>query len=225
MNYNILERYCSKARMDKYLLACKDSKEIALGRYKQNILVCQAFYPILNLFETFIRNAIYYQISLHFKDKDWINNQVTGFMSSAELKSSSYFLKKSILKCQKDMLRKKIKPSSDKIIAELAFGFWLSLFQTHHYKLVKGCPIHILPFKPKHVNRSEIWLKLDRIRRFRNRIYHNEPICFKKSEIDFMDTLTIRQDIYQCLKWMNPTLESYVKEYDEIIKRCNNDDN
>ena len=128
MNYKILECFCSKARMDRYLIACGNSKQTALNLYKQNILVCQAFYPILNLFETFIRNTIYNQISCQLNDKEWINNHLNGFMSSPELEASNYYLQKSVLKFQKAMMRKKIKPGADKIIAELPFGFWLSLF-------------------------------------------------------------------------------------------------
>ena len=74
------------------------------------------------------------------------------------------------------------------------------------------------------MNRSEIWLKLNRIRKFRNRIYHNEPICFKKSKIDFVDTLAIRRDIYQILRWMNSGLEKYVKQYDKVLELCDDND-
>ena len=80
-------------------------------------------------------------------------------------------------KAERTIRRKGGTISSGKVISEQSFGFWTSLFETHHYRLIGGVIIHCFPNKPNNVNRSVIAQKLNRIREFRNRVYHNEPIC------------------------------------------------
>jgi hypothetical protein len=58
MKFEELERYVSKQRLDRYLISCKEDKSRAQKLYEANILLCQAFYPVLNLFETFLRNSV-----------------------------------------------------------------------------------------------------------------------------------------------------------------------
>lgn len=71
--------------------------------------------------------------------------------------------------------------------------------------------------KPRHVNRSLLSKKLNRIREFRNRIYHNEPVCFAGPAIDFSSVRIIWLEIYELLSWMDADLSDYVVAFDEII--------
>jgi hypothetical protein len=58
--------------------------------------------------------------------------------------------------------------------------------------------------------------KLNRIREFRNRIYHNEPICFNGSSIDFTEATNIKNEIYELLEWMDADLVTYVEYFNGI---------
>ncbi|WP_420386291.1 hypothetical protein [Roseivirga sp.] len=137
-------------------------------------------------------------------------------MSSTTLAPSKYFLKKSIQKAENTIIRKGGIVTSGKVIAEQSFGFWTNFFDSHHYRLIGGSPIHSFPNKPPHANRSLINQKLNRIRAFRNRIYHNEPICFNSRNIDFTEAKDIKTEIYELLEWVDTDLTEYVEYFNGI---------
>lgn len=221
MKYNQLEYYLSKERFDRFLLATNHSKSDAQKLYRINLLISQSFYPIINLFEIIIRNSFYTQISLEFNNSNWIIDEKNGFMNDRTLASSKYFLRESIKKSEIIIKRIGKDVSTGKIIAEQSFGFWTSLFEPHHYRLIKGAVIHCFPRKPKHINRNIISQKLNRIRSFRNRIYHNEPICFSETNIDFSQIIELRNELYELLDWIDNDIVKYVKSFDNIENHLN----
>lgn len=184
--------------------------------YRKNLLVSQAFYPILNLFEVFLRNALYNSIGTYFSDPDWIINQKNGFMSDPSLQRSNFFLKRCVEVSEKTIMRKGADISSGKIIAEQSLSFWTSFFEPYNYRLIKGVPIKTFRYKPSSENRKSIADKLNRIRILRNRIYHNEPICFWQGKPDFSNALQVQTEIYLLLSWIEPELKDYTKVFDSI---------
>lgn len=145
MDYRKLEYYSSRPRLDRFLAACGSSESRAQNLYRINLRVSQAFYPILNLFEIFLRNALNYRMSVHFADPDWIIHEKNAFMNNISLAGTKYFLKSSVVKAENVILRKGGFVSSGKIIAEQALGFWTSLFDVPHYRLIGGTVIHAFP--------------------------------------------------------------------------------
>lgn len=137
-------------------------------------------------------------------------------MSDPSLTPSNFFLKKSIQKAERAIIRKGSVVTSGKVIAEQSLGFWTSLFDTHHYRLIGGSPIHAFPQKPALANRNVINQKLNRIREFRNRIYHNEPICFNGHNIDFTEANDIKDEIYELLNWIDQDPTDYVEYFNSI---------
>ncbi len=103
-----------------------------------------------------------------------------------------------------------------KIISEQSLGFWTGLFEPSHYSLISGSVIGCFPYKPPASNRNSIANYLKRIREFRNRIYHNEAICFDNITIDFTHASAIQSDIYTLLDWMDADLKPYVQQFDNI---------
>jgi hypothetical protein len=140
-------------------------------------------------------------------------------MNHPSLSSSKFFLKNSIIKAEKAVKRKGGIVTPGKVIAEQSFGFWTSLFDTHHYRLIGGVVIHCFPNKPAHVNRKILNQKLNYIREFRNRVYHNEPICFNGNVIDFKEATNIKHEIYELLEWIEPDLAVYVDYFNGIDKK------
>ena len=221
MKYSKLEYYASQPRLDRYLIACGNSKAKAQKLYKINVRVSQSFYPILNLFETFLRNSMHYRVSGHFADPNWIINEKRGFMSDPSLRPSRFRLRKKVERAERGIRRSGGSVTAGKVIAEQSFGFWTSLFEVHHYRLIGGVVINAFPNKPAHINRAAIANKLNDIRRFRNRIYHNEPICFDNSNIDFSQVNKVRDDIYELLLWIDTELTDYVSYFDSIPSKVN----
>ena len=66
------------------------------------------------------------------------------------------------------------------------------------------------------MNRSILATKLDEVRSFRNRVYHNEPICFSGAQIDFSGIRAIRQDIHDMLNWIDPELTTFISHFDQV---------
>ena len=190
MKYHTLEKYASVQRMARFY-AATGSKTEAVELYRVNLPVSQAFYPILNLTEIFLRNSLYASIENHFSNSDWIIIEKSGFMDSHSLARSGYYLKNCVIKAENKMLRKGISISADKVMAEQSFGFWVSLFEPAHYKLTGGSVIQSFPHKPARINRKAIFSILSKIRDFRNRIYHNEPVCFRMNVSGIMGRFSL----------------------------------
>lgn len=216
MQYQKFEFYISKPRLDRYLNVCGNCQKRTQELYQANLKIAESYYAILNLFEIFLRNRMNHELTNYFSNPDWILAQKNDFMSDNVLEPSKYFLKKQVESAEKrTRIRKKV-ITSGAIIAEQSLGFWTSLFDTHHYKLLAGSIIHCFPNKPANVQRKQISFTLYEIREFRNRIYHNEPICFNGNNIDFSEAIRIKSEIYNVLNWMDTDLADYTSKFDCI---------
>ncbi len=216
MRAELRNKYLSGPRYNRYLTATGNNNSRAERLYTANIRLAQSFHPILNQFEVVLRNSINLILSSHFTDPDWIITQKTGFMRNSSLRSSNYFLKTSIQKTEIKLARRGIPITSERIISDQTFGFWLAFFLSHHYSLVGGQPIHIFPYKPLTENRAGIYNKLDEIKNFRNRVNHCEPLCFIGYNIDCSHALDVRTKIYDLVGWIDPGLVPFFKRIDSI---------
>jgi hypothetical protein len=197
------------------------SKSRAIELYRVNLQVSQAFYPVLNLTEIFLRNSLYACVSNYFSNEDWIITEKNGFMNNSSLAKSKFYLQNCVITAEDKMSKKGIAVTAGKVLAEQSFGFWVSLFEPAHYKLIGGSVIHSFPFKPPHINRKAILSKLSKIRDFRNRIYHNEPICFNGALVDFSYAGQIKNDLFILLAWMEPEIKKFVQQFDHIDQKIN----
>ena len=221
MKYGLRNKFLSTPRINRYLKATDNHKERAKRLYNANIRLAQAFHPILTQFEVILRNSLNERLSLHFDDQDWIINQKNGFMNHPSLAKSNFFLKKSILKTERNLKVKRVSITSGKVISNQNFGFWLALFLSHHYKLVGGEPIQIFAQKPLTENRADLYRKLDDLRKFRNRTNHCEPLCFIGDSIDCGNALDIRNTLYDLVRWIEPELEPFLLSFDIIEGKIN----
>ncbi len=230
MKFRDFRKYFSTLRVNRYLLATGNSTGKAVKLYKANLKISQAFHPLLGVFEVVFRNRLNDILTAHFTDPDWIINQKGGFMSDPSLRfiykrtrqqKTNDFLKREINKAEKRLHKTRTPITSGKIIAEQTLGFWTDLFEVHHYRLLKGKPIQIFQTLPSGYGRKEVNDELDKVRRFRNRINHNEPICFNGNTIDFTETLEVHTSIVNILNWIDPELIKLISDLDKIQKTIN----
>jgi hypothetical protein len=224
MKIELRSQYLSKPRYNRYLIATTYNHKRAQMLYHSNIRLAQAFHPVLSQFEVVLRNALNRVLSAHFIDKDWIINQKNGFMCDDSLRNSQFYVKSSVQKTEAKLIRRGMSISSGKIISDQTLGFWIAFFLSHHYSLVKGQPIQIFMHKPANENRASIYDKLNKIKDFRNRVNHCEPICFSGHKINCDDALMIRTTIYTLIQWIDPGLIPFFKKIDNIpnkVKRIN----
>ena len=231
MNFNKIRLHISSPRIDRFVIASASNKTKAQRLYKANIRVAQSFFPLLNVVEVVLRNGINTILTGYFTDPDWIMNQKKGFMSHVTLtyidkrsgkKVVNDFLKKEVEKAEKRISRNGSVPTSGKVIAEQTFGFWTDLFEMHHYRILKGRPIQIFKHLPVGFGRKEVCDKLTDIRRFRNRMYHNEPICFVSGKIDFSKCESVYQDIIDILNWIDPEITKWIKDLNSVELKIKN---
>lgn len=225
MKFRDFEKYFSAARVDRYVFATGNSTRRAVKLYKANLMVSQAFHPLLGVFEVILRNRLNDILTAHFLDSNWVINQKIGFMSAPSLtfiqkrtgrQITNDFLKKEIQKAENRLQKAGIPITSGKIIAEQTLGFWTDLFEVHHYRLLKGKPIQIFHTLPTGYGRKEVNEKLAEIRRFRNRINHNEPICFNGHHVDFSKALDVHCSIMNLLNWIDPQIVKLIADIDKV---------
>lgn len=227
MKLEDFQHYFSTARVNRYLLATENSPKRAIKLYKANLRITQSFHPLLGVFEVVLRNRINDILTVHFSDPDWIINQKSGFMSDPSLsyiqkktgqRKINDFLVSEVLKVEKRLRKNAIPITSGKVIAEQNLGFWTDLFEVHHYKLLKGKPIKIFGSLPSGFGRKEVNDELEKIRCFRNRINHNEPVCFANNNIDFSLAIDAYSSIINLLKWIDPILINFIDDLDRVCE-------
>lgn len=214
MKINLRNQYLSLPRYNRYLNVTHNNILQANRLYNANIRLAQAFHPLLTQFEVILRNAIHAQLTIYFRDQDWIINQEKGFMDHRSLQRSRYYLRTNIKKSKRKLRNRNIPITSGKIISDQTFGFWTSLFLAHHYTLLQGQPIKIFQHKIPGENRASIHSKLEATKEFRNRMSHCEPLCFDGDQIDCSQALKIRNKLYDLIAWIDPQLISFFNKLD-----------
>lgn len=201
------------------------NSEHAKNLYAANLKLSQAFHPLLGIFEVALRNSINDILTKHFADPDWIQTQKTGFMIDPSLtfkekqtglmKTNSY-LKDEIEKAERRLRKTGTPITSGKIISEQSLGFWTDMFEVYHYRLLRGKPIQIFPTLPPGIGRRAIHMRLEQIRVFRNRIHHNEPVCFRGLQVDLSLPITVHEAITNILSWIDDDLAIYLGDFDSV---------
>jgi len=112
--------------------------------------------------------------------------------------------------------------TDDDIVAELNFGFWTKLLLDKHYtniwrKIFKDV-FPNLEFKGN-IDQAKVHtgLQFDDLRKFRNRIFHYEPI-FNKAPKQYHDK------ILESTKWINDSLYEINMMFDEFEDIYNSKD-
>jgi hypothetical protein len=226
-DYSKIKKLISSERLKKYEIVCNNCKKKTLKLYQTNLRLSQAFYPILSLYEIVLRNAINEELALFFSDQNWLFNQRNGFMSDPSLTytdsngktQNNIYLKSSV----NEVIRKN-KPfvTHHKIISELKLGYWTSLFDNNHFRVLKGVPRNSFKKLPSKVNRKKLYKKLCDIRDFRNRIYHNEPIIFEKDSktnkvlFSLQNSNKAYNDIIEVFEWLDIDFNQWTKRINNI---------
>ena len=183
--------------------------------YYANARVAQSFQPLLSFFEVILRNQLHYALAAHFNDVQWLINQKTSFMSDPSLTHTvkktgkvmvNDFLKKEVERSERTLIGKKRNVTAGRVIAELNLGFWNSLYETHHYALLKGVPCKIFKSLPTGYGRKEVNNAIQEIRTLRNRVSHNEPLCFSNKAYDMTYAKEMYGKINDFLSWINPDI-------------------
>jgi len=90
---------------------------------------------------------------------------------------SNYETRKKIKNTKKELRRPY---THDRLVAALSLGFWVKLFDKLQFRVGDKTLHKIFVNRPHGINQKTIYKSLVKIRDFRNRIAHLEPICFNR---------------------------------------------
>ena len=195
MQHEALSTLISEQRLSTYYKMFHGNKNKAFEYYQLNIQIAQSLYPILLYTEVSLRNLIHQSCSIHFKNDHWF--ELCAEQRDRILRIASTIRKKN---------NRTVPILSDAIIAELTFGFWCSLFNKNNARYFWKPLQYAFPYLDRSMKREKLSLKLNHIRRLRNRIFHYEPIC-NDLEILWQNYL----NMLDVLKAMHPELIEWIK--------------
>jgi hypothetical protein len=102
-----------------------------------------------------------------------------------------------------------------RIVAELHFGFWNSLFYARYEQsLWRPLIKKVFPrMNPRLHNRNSISARLEKIRKLRNRIFHFEPVWY-------FNLKERHNEIIEVLSWIEPAMVEMLKPADRFPACC-----
>lgn len=211
MNDASIENIISLERLNPYLKRHDNDFAKAIHHYKANILISEAFYPLMAIIEIGLRNNVNEQLTRRFNTKCWYENpEFIKLVSSYQI-SRIEDARKSILINKKEI-------TSGRIISELTFGFWTSLFDSKYDKSLWKNLRFSFPNCPKHIiQRKTISGKFNGIRKFRNRLFHHEPISWNYQAVH-----NYRDEILNGIDWLHHDLlkwSSDIFRIDEVLEK------
>jgi len=201
----IIEKIISSERLQPYLTYHRNDLDKAIQHYISNILVSEAFYPLLSVLEIGLRNSIDYQLTKRFNDRNWFENHEF-------IKIASRFQIDRISEARTNILSEKKTITCGRIISELSFGFWTSLFDTKFEMTLWKTLRLSFPNCPKSIRkRKTMSSKFNSIRKLRNRIFHHEAITWNLDVIKKYEN-----EILEAINWLNKDLIIWMGELNHL---------
>jgi hypothetical protein len=197
------EKAFSKERMGRYFAQWNDDEKAFL-HYQWNIRLSESFYPVLSIYEVALRNSLDRELTRMYGSPEWYNN----LSNTPGLRD----LSKEITRAMNHITKRGEQITPSKVVAELNLGFWTRLFNTEYELILWKDLRKAFPFMPKSDRkRANVSSSLNRIRSFRNRIYHNEGIAWNLKELEKQ-----HRNLHQTLGWLNKRLPIYTNAIDRF---------
>lgn len=204
MDRHFYEKVFSTERMEKYFNHYPNDDAKALLHYKINIELSESFYSVLSMYEVALRNSLNRELTAYFETSEWYLkiDTVNGLRN----------LKDSIHTAKRQIANRNETITSNKVVAELPLGFWVRLLNTEYERILWKSLRKAFP----HIEKSErqrntISAPLNKIRDFRNRVFHHEPISWRIDKLEETHNRIIR-----VMGWINKDLPDLAKSIDRV---------
>ena len=190
--------------MERYFILYSNDESRAVKHYQSNIKLTEAFYTSLSVLEVALRNALSRELKTMTGRDEWY----VIFANTPGLTN----LNKYITQASKQIAGRHEQITTSKIIAELTLGFWVSLLNAEYERLLWKDLRRAFPYIPKKDRkRKNVSAPLNRFRAFRNRVFHNESICWNMKKVQ-----EIHDELLLVLEWINMDLPEWLKEIDRF---------
>ena len=205
----LLRKAVSHERIEAYRERGTNGSDSNLfAHYAWNIAICESLYPALQGLEVALRNSIHHTIredrgnNYWFDDRRLIHERDRPLVDKAKAK-----------------LTRMNKPHDEgRVIAELSFGFWTSLFDSRYEQRL--WPRYLktaFPAMPRTIRkRKTLTKRLNKLRYLRNRVFHHEPIWH------WRDLQEQHQMLLETTSWINPAMQALITGLDRFDEVYNN---
>ena len=176
------------------------------NEYKENLLLSKSFYLPLSILEISLKNSIdnhfVNQIGIDWLfDKDFIKQQLQYKIDNAI----------KILNQNNKTYNKNKILNHNNLMSELSFGFWIMLLKKPYqqylrYNDLKQIFPNLPSSKDKKINRHFVFTELNKIRLFRNKVFHHDRIINKSEYKNMMS------EIYEILNYFDEEIVQITKE-------------
>lgn len=193
----------SSKRIEAYREVGDDDLD-TLAKSVWNICLCEAIYPVLQNLEIGLRNSMHASAEKSFGNSLWftanppvVGPDERGKVAQAERK-----------------LRQRGKPiEPGRMVAELNFGFWTSLFDARYDRVLLNRPNFLkdaFPYMTRTLRtRGTLSKRFNGIRELRNRVFHHERILNRNLAQDYVE-------IMEAMDWINPMLRHITQTIDRF---------
>jgi hypothetical protein len=204
MDWSELEKHFSSARLGRYRASCHGDEVRAARAYINNLLLAEAMMPMLNVLEIALKNGIHRRLSAFYKRPVWWEawSGRPGFEWQA----------REVAGAKAKLQRRAETATPDKIIAELAFGFWSSLFNVQFQAILWKELRLVFPRCPKpQRQRHTVSSALNQIRDLRNRVFHHEQLLWLAPTL-----IDLHSKGIEVISWLDPKLPPWLATYDRL---------
>lgn len=194
---------------DPYLNRYEGQTKYAVRLHAWNAELSTAFWGPIAVLELAVRNSMHDAMRKNRAD-DWWNHSSLVRMAGREERAITHAL-------DKLADANNYRPSADDVVASTAMGFWVGLLDVgvaRHPELDYETALwqprlkNAFPYRGG-LGRRQVHAKLNRVRVFRNRIAHHEPVYNKQPAV-------MRDLILECLGLIHPDLSDYVSQSHRI---------
>lgn len=197
----------SQVRLEAYRPAGGDDLAM-LTNYFWNIDLAEALVPSLHAVELALRNSVHVALTNRYGTDMWFYEQ--GHLEPGQLSQFANALRE---------IGKKSPPRAGRLVAELTFGFWVTLLSAPYEQRIwqpDGYALLAAAFpQASDRSRKQIHDRFNAIRELRNRVFHHEAI-WNRSNLQ-----QEHADIHQAVQWISPTLHRAIHAVDDFPTAVN----
>lgn len=213
--YKGLSRTLSRDRLRRYSQEGRSLEE-QIAYYRWNMALSESLYPSLQGLEVALRNAIHDAATQRYGTDRWFDSSVSsltlrGFQS--QQRGSKWIHHNEAYKIEK--IKRYLGgrySESGKVVSELTFGFWVSLFNRYYTNqgMWPTMLAHVFPNMKSGRTMTIIRPLLEEARDLRNRTFHHESI-FDRSALR-----KNHSDIMSAIGWICPETKAFVDSVDRF---------
>lgn len=211
VSYAALERAFSRQRLEAYRQPEDRDAADGVARYAWNMALANAHQNMLHVLEVVFRNELSRAASKLTEKRGYTWDRIPSWMDAAPSMLLAHEAGK-VARAKSQIGTDPRSQTEGHLIAKLDFGFWVALCRDSYADWRPDGPrlwprMLGLAFRsrPAHVTtRNQILHQFDRIRQYRNRVAHHEPIWDR-------GYLAEHEYILESLGWMAPKLADAVR--------------